>query len=323
MAKAIEQTRTGLTVGRALLGKYGDGIGSVKQQVHDGDTITVQADGNFGVRFLGVDAAEISFTLPDNPDVFVTIDNPRWVDFLTDPFDLKWTQPGKPPLTEQVSRDLVRHLRRKLGADCAANHHRHAMAAQRALEAVIQADMDEAGETKETYRFFFAFAHEVMDRYGRLLGYINRDETDPARRKLSYNERLLQQGMLLPYFIWPNVDPFRRQPSLSDAVPAPGSLQPLLQLAPKLKLAREAVQTARQIQAGIFADGDPLKLESFELRFLARQSPPDRWLIDLSKDEGVLVRPEKYYSVPNPEDRLWVPAEFVPLFVEKGWRKRR
>ena len=48
-----------LTIGRAKLGRRGDGIGSVKQQVHDGDTITVRADGNFGVRLLGIDTPEI------------------------------------------------------------------------------------------------------------------------------------------------------------------------------------------------------------------------------------------------------------------------
>jgi endonuclease YncB( thermonuclease family) len=323
MAKAIEETRAGFIAGHALLGRHGDGIGSVKQVVHDGDTITVQADGNISVRFLGVDAAEISFTLPDNPNAFISLDNPRWAEFLGNPFDRRWTPPGKTPLEEQLPRELLRFLRRRLGAESAANHHRHAMAAQRALEALIEDDMSAAGETKETYRFFLAFAHDVMDRYGRLLGYINRDERDAARRKASYNERLLQQGMVLPYFIWPNVDPFRRQPTLLNAVPAPGQMQKLLQEAPKLRQARESVQTARQTHSGIFSEADPLRLESFELRYLARQAPPDRWLIDLSKDDGLLLRPEKYYAVPNAEDRLWIPAEFVPLFVEKGWKRRR
>ena len=64
MAKAIEQSGSGLTIGHAALGLYGDGIGNVRQQVHDGDTVNVRAAGNFGVRLLGVDAPEISFTLP-------------------------------------------------------------------------------------------------------------------------------------------------------------------------------------------------------------------------------------------------------------------
>ncbi len=38
--------------------------GSVRQQIHDGDTINVKASGNFGVPFLGLDAPVVSFTLP-------------------------------------------------------------------------------------------------------------------------------------------------------------------------------------------------------------------------------------------------------------------
>jgi hypothetical protein len=35
----------------------------------------------------------------------------------------------------------------------------------------------------------------------------------------------------------------------------------------------------------------------------------------------VLVPPQFYFEVANPEDRLFVPAEYVPLFVERGWRR--
>ncbi|MDN5929694.1 MAG: hypothetical protein L0I24_01270 [Pseudonocardia sp.] len=53
MAKAIEQLRSGLVIGHALLGRHGQGRGSVAQQVHDGDTVTVEADGNFGCGSSG------------------------------------------------------------------------------------------------------------------------------------------------------------------------------------------------------------------------------------------------------------------------------
>lgn len=45
MANAIEQLASGLVIGHALLGRRGQGRGSVAQQVHDGDTVTVEADG--------------------------------------------------------------------------------------------------------------------------------------------------------------------------------------------------------------------------------------------------------------------------------------
>jgi hypothetical protein len=53
MAKAIEQIQK-LTAGHVGLGLHGDSIGSAKQQVHDGDTITVRAPGNFGVTDMSL-----------------------------------------------------------------------------------------------------------------------------------------------------------------------------------------------------------------------------------------------------------------------------
>ena len=31
--------------------------------------------------------------------------------------------------------------------------------------------------------------------------------------------------------------------------------------------------------------------------------------------------PQAYATIANPEDRLYVPSEYVPLFVEAGWRR--
>jgi len=43
-------------------------------------------------------------------------------------------------------------------------------------------------------------------------------------------------------------------------------------------------------------------------------------VIDLSKDDTVILRPQSYFKIPNAEDRLFIPGEFVPLFAAKGWR---
>lgn len=91
---------------------------------------------------------------------------------------------------------------------------------------------------------------------------------------------------------------------------------------PTLRLAREWIRNARQQKIGIFDAGNPLKLEPFEVRFLARRRPPGRWVIDLSKNNDILIEPQEYYTVPNVEDRLFIPEEYVPLFVEAGWKKQ-
>jgi len=44
-------------------------------------------------------------------------------------------------------------------------------------------------------------------------------------------------------------------------------------------------------------------------------------VIDLGRNDDSLVPPQEYYAVQNPEDRLFIPEEYVPLFVEKGWKR--
>jgi hypothetical protein len=124
-----------------------------------------------------------------------------------------------------------------------------------------------------------------------------------------------------PYFIWPNVNPFRRAPSVTEAVPAPGTAAQLAARERSLRQARRWVQQARDRHAGLYQQQDPLRLLPFELRLLARRQPPDRWVVDLGRGDDVLVPPQFYFEVANPEDRLFVPAEYVPLFVERGWRR--
>ncbi|RMG37421.1 MAG: hypothetical protein D6725_08940, partial [Planctomycetota bacterium] len=144
------------------------------------------------------------------------------------------------------------------------------------------------------------------------------------------------------YFIWPNVDPWRRAPSLLDAVPpphapleltvtssevsrptasSPGATRPMRRNSEALQRARDHVRRARAAHRGCFDAMDPLLLDPFELRFLARQQPPERWVIDLTARDGRLRPPVEYYTIPHPEDRLWVPAHFVPLFERQGWRR--
>ena len=317
MANAIKQLPSGLTIGTFGLGARGGVAGSVKQEVHDGDTVIVRATDNFGFRFLGVDAPEISFTLPGQQS-FTGLADPRWEQFLTDPL-ATWAG----PILEQGLRT---HLAGSVGAGTALNHHRHAASAEDALEAEIAADLQALGKTADEFRFFVAFAEQVMDRYGRLLAYINRDQPDeqvPGPRPPTYNERLLQGGLVVPYFIWPNLDPFLDpKKSTVEKVVQPGAAPQLNQRSPKLAAARAAIGQSRQQATGIFAAGDPLRLMPFELRFLARGAAPDRWVIDLTKANDVLIPPQRYHTIPNVEDRLFIPAEYVPLFESKGWQRQ-
>jgi hypothetical protein len=319
MAKAIEQLKSGLTVGYAALGFRGGVTGSVRQQVHDGDTINVRAVGNFGIRFLGVDAPEISFRLPGETK-FTALSSSKWETFLSAPF-----VQSLPPFNPPLAPGLRKHLQARVGPGTATNHRHHAEAAEDALEEEVLKDIQALGQTEEVFQFFLVFAHEVADRYGRLLCFINRNQphpTNPEPRPRSYNERLLQAAKVSPYFIWPNINPFRKEKSVVASVLPPGTANDIANKDGSLRLAREWIRDARQQKDGVYDAHEPLRLEPFEVRFLARRSPPSRWVIDLSRNDDVLIKPQKYFTIPNAEDRLFIPEEYVPLFAEAGWQRQ-
>lgn len=314
MAKAISQTKDGLTFGIFGLGLHGERPGSVKQQVHDGDTVNVRAIGNLSVRFLGIDTPEVGFKLPGTRG-FSKIDSPAWEAFLADPFAA--TLPAI-PLEPALKEDLAS----RAGPGTAKNHAHHAAAAHSALEAEIEADMNARGLTKHTVEFFAAFTREIADRYGRLLAFLNiRDQS--ATRPADYNTRMLQKGLATPYFIWPNIDPWRSSGSLAEAALPPNEFREQANRSNSLREAREAVAAARAAGEGIFDAREPLRLHAFELRFLARREAPDRWVVDLGVTGPALLKPQSYHKVAKVEDRLFIPADYLPLFTAAGWEKEQ
>lgn len=315
MPYAIHVSRKGYTVGRAGLGLRRNKQGDVAHVVHDGDTVVARAVDNLGIRLLAVDAPERSFPLPGTELPFVDIADERWKDVLADPFAARYGA-FDPPLEP----DLVRELEARAGPDAAANHARLAAAALDTLTSEVSADQQALGKTDEDFLFFLAFGYEVVDRYGRLLCYLHPDQPEDAEWKDAYNERLLRSGAGVPYFIWPNIDPFFGSDTIDDVVPPPGRAPELVRKSRKLRQARAWSREARTEGRGIYAPDDRLAIMPFELRFISRRKPPDRWLVDLSSDSDELVAPQRYYTVTNPEDRLFVPAEFVPLFTHVGWR---
>jgi hypothetical protein len=151
----------------------------------------------------------------------------------------------------------------------------------------VEGDIQGLGQTNQTFEFFMVFANDVMDRYGRLLGYINRDHPNPTQpsRPRSHNERLLQEEEVATYFIWPNVDPYRRAGSVVAAAESfpPGSANAAAERDFSMKFARAR---GRQCQGGlgVFA-GASLRLLPLVLRFPSRRQPPDPWVIDQSKND--------------------------------------
>jgi len=289
---------------------------SLNASIPDGDTIGVHVAGSGSVRFLGIDTPEKIFELPGFSGAR-RLDSPEWEAYLTDPL----------PQLEPLSLDaaLADHLRTRIGPGAGANHRLHADNAKEALLALVESDMAALGQNLDTFGYFLAFSFEVFDRYGRFLAFINRNQpaaNNPGPRPLPYNQRMLEAGAALPYFIWPNIDPFR-EASLLEAVIPPGTASEFVQTNPKAQRLREARDFVRQARAngsGVFDPANPLRFEAFEVRYLGRGGLPDRAVIDLSRNDDVILHPQSYFRIPKPEDRLFIPLAFVPLFSARGWR---
>ena len=310
-----------LTYGFAIFPTWGDGQATVRQAVHDGDTVLVAADGNLSVRFLGIDTPGISFMYPDigDPRAGRFISTHYFEDYLSNPFSESFTDSEQ--FRSALGAELVQYLESRLRPRCATNHWEQAKKAEDELEDLIQRDVLEHQQQGREYRFFMAFAHEVMDGYGRLLCYLHRDDLASERAdRQSYNESMLELGWASPYFIWPNINPFRTKSSLTEAVPAPRQFKDWVDNDPSLSRARNYVRQARETKIGLFVEPSPLMLEAFELRYLARRKPPHRYVLDMSMADGRLLAPLSYHKIENSEDRLFIPEHFVPLFEEAGYR---
>ncbi len=286
---------------------------SLPVAIPDGDTVGLHLEGSGSIRFLGIDTPEKSIDLPGTGGS--NLNSAQWEAYLTDPF-----LPQFGPL--DMDADLESHLRARIGPGAGINHRLHGDNAEQALIALVQSDIAALGQTPAAFQFFIAFSFEVFDTYGRFLAFINRNQasaTTPSPRPLSYNERMLESGSALPYFIWPNIDPFRSLPLLSSVI-EPGTANKVADATPALKRARDFVKQARANGTGVFNPANPLRFEAFEIRYLGRREAPNRAVIDLSKNDDVILRPQNYFSIPNPEDRLFLPPAFVPLFASRGWK---
>jgi hypothetical protein len=300
---------------RAVMGIRRRSNGTVQtldEAVPDGDTTGTQLDGTGSARFLGVDTPEKSFEQPLGGAQ--NLDGPLWEQYLTNPFANGFPVPSLEP-------ELAAHLQPRFGSGAAANHYRHAVAASDALKQLIQSDVAALGQTAEQFRYFLSFSYEVFDRYGRFLAFVNRNQpnpTVPSPRPRSYNERQLERGVRCRTSSGPTSTRFARPRQCQT----PCHLLARRMCWPKpvdLNAGARCGQERARHGLGVFDPADPLRFEAFEIRYLGRGEVPTRAVIDLQERYGHLAGPE-LLQIPHTEDRLFVPAEFTPLFAAKGWR---
>ena len=302
------------TFARGYLANRVGNPGTVAQAVTDGDTIRVRLPGGQGLRLLGCDTPEKKIEFRKSG--FVALNDPRWTAYFKTVWNTAKWGAFDPPLPD----GLKSHLKKKLKDDAALNQWNHALAATKSLAELVEGDRKAFKLPAEKFRVFAAFSHEILDRYGRPLVFANIDVKEPVKRPELYNARMIANGRATPFFMWPNIEPFRKMKITEAALP-PKEMHKELQKAKKLQAARKLAAAARQKGLGIYDKNKPLQLHAFELRYLARRAAPDRWVIDIGDNAGgsKLVRPGQYHTIAHPEDRLFIPAEYVPLFMKNGW----
>jgi hypothetical protein len=297
--------------------EQGGAVQSLNRSIPDGDTTSINLLGSASIRFLGIDTPEKAMNF-GNETGRPSLASPRWETYLTDPFAPAFG-------AFDISAELKAHLQTRIGPGAGVNHRVHGDHAEKALIALIESDMQALGQDVNSFEYFLSFSHGLLDQYGRFLAFVNRNQssaTPSLPRPLSYNERMLQVGAAMPFFMWPNIDPFRQSKSIVKAVIPPGTANTMAQGTASLRRARDFVKQARANAAAktVFEAGNPLRFEAFEVRYLSRRKAPDRAVIDLSKNDDVLLQPQHYFHIPNPEDRLFIPPEYVPLFASRGWK---
>jgi hypothetical protein len=302
------------TFTRGRLANNRGNLGTIKQAVTDGDTIRVSLPGGQGLRMLGCDTPEKKIEFPSGG--FVPLNDARWKDY----FATLWDDSKWGAFNPALPAGLKAHLKNRMKADVTENHWKHATAATKGLADLLEEDRIALAISADKLSIFAAFAHEILDRYGRPLVFINADVPDEAKRPEIYNARMIGKGFATPFFMWPNVEPFRKM-KIADAAVPPKQLRKMVKSARKLQAARAMAAAAREMRLGIYDAAKPLQLQASELRFLARRAAPDRCVIDIGQHvtDSKLIKPDRYIDVPNAEDRLYIPAEYVPLFQAKGW----
>lgn len=299
----------------------------VEEFVGDGDTVDLKAMGRLPVRFLGIDAAEKGLYRPlrmsevnqSKKAGYMKLENELWQEFLTNPLSEEWEPYSKP-----LAPDLINNLSNRWGPDARDNHLEWANKARKRLVELIREDLELINRSWKNAEFYTSYGSELLDAYGRLLCFINIAEHNRNRRpKYSYNERLLQEGFVIPYFIWPNVAPFSKM-SILEAVRNPVEFRSNANDSKALSKARQWCSEVRAKPENIYDPSHGLWILPFELRYLAGRISPKRYVIDLGANatDKKLFSPSRYWEISKFEDRLFIPAEYAPLFEKHGWQIR-
>lgn len=255
----------------------------------DGDTPTIQMP----IRMLGMDAPEFHYE-------GATEKNPGKFDDAIKSFLSKEGKSLFPGLKEYLKVRLTENpCTRQITAGRKAFDHFEEIAKER-----LDRGVGKNGKPVAQRKLFIMVSHDVFDKYGRLLAYVNAAyekselETIPLAKRPTFNLQMIQDGYAVSLLIYPNI-------------PKPADL----------KLVQTAVKNCRTKKDGLWSDEERTLLP-YEFRWIVdtiqgKREGPDRFCADISTNK--LYMPQHYFEV-LPENRLFFYEEDVCEAIKMGFK---
>jgi endonuclease YncB( thermonuclease family) len=285
----------------------GDLIRPIEKSVKDGDTLLMKSE----IRLTGIDTPETRFSRGENTshyDSLLSLSNPKIKSFL-----------------RRISPGLRDYLKPKLenseeSVGLGTNQYECGKKGTKEFNSIVKTVMP-----GNASNLLIMTSLEVTDRYGRLIGYVNRKKRPKKGEVLvekptfesSFNVKVLNSGYAFMYLIYPNLliekgktDHVSTAEILSSAADTgtPDIERPMIKTL--RKTFKKAVSSGRGLFASRDAFKSEVKLDPFEFRYLARifdkedsnTKGPDRLCADMESRK--LYPSDRYFEV-RKENRLF------------------
>jgi len=282
----------------------GDVIRPIEDAVKDGDTLKMTTE----VRLVGVDTPETKFALKETHkfDALISLANPKVKTFL------KNTNPNL--------REYLKPKIENSDGQIGTNQYNHGKEGTTEFTSIVKKVM-----AHNATNLILMTSIEVTDRYGRLLGYLNRKKTKKTGETLtdilqfqnSFNLKMLDSGYGFMYLIYPNLVVEENEKVGNNG--KPDIEKPII--ATIVKTFKNAVSSGRGLFPSKNSENPKTILDPFEFRYLARlfdpksnSKGPDRFCADMVS--GRLYPPYRYFEVPK-ENRLFFDKKQKKIALEK------
>ena len=294
----------------------GDLIRPIDGAVKDGDTLAMRSE----IRLVGIDTPETKFSLKETRkfDNLISLSNQKIMTFL------KNTSPSL--------RDYLKPKIENNDGNIGTNQFEYGKQATQEFSSIVKKIM-----THNATNLILMTSIEVTDRYGRLIGYVNRKKTEKTGEVLketlkfenSFNIRMLETGYAFMYLLYPNlVIEKKDKENISTTLTTlgldiddktPDIEKPIIKTI--VKTFKKSISSGKGLFPTKKSAEPKVVLDPFEFRYLGRifdptasSKGPDRFCADMVS--GKLYPPDRYYEVPK-ENRLFYDKKYKKVALKK------